>query len=314
MTLSGARCVVLGAGGFIGINLCRGLLAAGAVVTGFGRAAHDRVDAIADIAWRHGDFEDEAAMAAAVRGQDVVFHLLGGSVPASSNEDPCGDIMGSLLPSLRLIQACRAGGAGRLVFASSGGTVYGPTPAVPVTEAAATNPITAYGINKLAVEKYLGLFRHLHAFDAVVLRIANPYGPYQHRRRAQGVVGTALARAIAGQTIEIWGDGSVVRDYIHIDDVVSALIATATGDGREWLFNLGSGQARSVREVVADICVVTGTPLDRIRHHAGRAADIPYNVLDSGLLTRATGWRPAIAWEDGLAGTAAWMRANAATT
>jgi len=308
LSLVGARCVVLGAGGFLGINLCRALFAAGATVTGYGRRPHDNTALPADLPWHDADFADDARVAQAVAGQDIVYHLLGGSVPAQSNAEPAADVVGSLLPSLRLIEACRAGGAGRLVFASSGGTVYGPTPAgVQTPESAPTNPITAYGINKLAVEKYLGLFRHLYGFDAIVLRIANPYGPFQHRRRAQGVVGTALAHALAGEPVEIWGDGRVVRDYLHIDDVAAAMVAAGGYRGSRWVFNVGSGEGRTVRAVVEDVCTLLGVPRERIVHRPGRAVDVPYNVLDNGLVRQEMGWKPIVSWQTGLTATAGWL-------
>ncbi|WP_375396960.1 NAD-dependent epimerase/dehydratase family protein [uncultured Sphingomonas sp.] len=307
MTLAGLRCAVLGAGGFIGTNLCLGLQQSGAHVTGIGRRPHDGPAALSDLRWVEAEFADAQAVAAAVEGQDLVFHLLGGSIPVQSNDDPVGDVEASLIPSLRLIEACQAAGIGRFVFVSSGGTVYGPAASIALSESAATNPITAYGINKLAVEKYLGLFRHLHAFDAVVLRLANPYGPHQHRRRPQGVIGTALARALAGEPIEIWGDGSVVRDYVYIDDVVAALVAAGTYRGRHWVFNIGSGQGRSVRQVVADICVLTSTPPSRVIYHPSRPADVPYNVLDCALAQRELKWRPDTSWIDGLKRTADWL-------
>lgn len=312
MSLASARCLVLGAGGFLGINLCRALLAEGAEVTGYGRFPHD-FGALPDtLAWHDAEFDDPVRLAMASMGQDFVFHLLGGSVPAQSNRQPAGDVLGSLLPSVRLIEACHLAGIKRLVFASSGGTVYGPTPPSPVDEQAPTNPITAYGINKLAVEKYLGLFRHMGQLDPVVLRIANPYGPFQHRRRAQGVVGTALASALAGKPIEIWGDGQVVRDYIHVDDVVAAMIAAAGYRGDHWVFNVGSGEGRSVRAVVEDVCALADLTTDRIVYRPGRVADVPCNILDIGLAGSEMGWAPRIGWRAGLAATAEWLRGEGA--
>jgi UDP-glucose 4-epimerase len=305
---AGRRVAVLGAGGFIGTNLCLALAQAGCDVLGVGRPPYPD-SPLASIPWRAVEFGDADGIAGAVAGCDVVYQLLGGSVPVESNRDPVGDVLTSLVPTLRLIEACQASGVGRFIFASSGGTIYGSTPSVPVTEKAETNPITAYGINKLAIEKYLGLFRHLHGFDAITLRIANPYGPFQHRRRAQGLVGTVLARGLTGETIEIWGDGSVVRDYVHIDDVVAALLEAATYCGRHNVFNVGSGEGRSVRQVVDDICVLCPSP-PKVIYHPSRPADIPYNVLDSSLLTTETGWVLRTDWPTGLERTARWMRGD----
>lgn len=307
MSIAGARCAVLGAGGFIGTNLCMGLAAAGASVVGFGRRSPWPIPT----PWVEGEFGDEARVAEAVRGTDIVFHLLGGSVPAESNRDPVADVQGSLIPSVRLIEQCRALGVGRLIFASSGGTVYGVTGPDPVDEAHPTDPITAYGINKLAVEKYLALFRHLHGFDSLVLRIANPYGPYQHARRPQGVVGLMLARALAGETLEIWGDGSVVRDMIYVDDVVAGMIAAAVYQGRERVFNIGSGEGRTTRSIAEDVCAATGTSVLRIVHRPGRAADVPVNILSPARMAVEMGWRPCIGWREGVVDTVAWLRGQA---
>lgn len=308
MTVSGLRCAVLGAGGFIGTNLCLALQREGAIVLGVGRPPQDHAESLAAISWHAAEFNDSRGIAQAVANQDVVFHLLGGSLPVESNENPIGDVLTSLIPSLALIEMCRNAAVGRLVFASSGGTVYGPSSAVPVNENAPTDPITAYGINKLAIEKYLRLFNHLHGFDAITLRISNPYGPFQHRRRPQGLVGAVLGRALTGEQIEIWGNGSIIRDYIHIDDVVAAMVAAATYSGPIRLFNVGSGEARSVRGVVESICELTSVPSSRVTYYPSRPADLPFSVLDCELLQVETSWRPRVDWKQGLASTAAWMR------
>lgn len=310
MSVAGARCLVLGAGGFIGINLTRELVAAGAAVTAFGRRPRHSIDISPIVSWIEAEFTDTVRLAATLAGQDVVFHLLGGSLPAQSNDQPWEDVVTSLLPSIRLIEACRASGVRRLVFASSGGTVYGPDARRPIVETASTNPITAYGINKLAVEKYLGMFRHLYGLDSIVLRIANPYGPHQDGHRPQGMIGTAIARILAGEDITVWGDGSVVRDYLHVQDVVAAMIAAACYRGPATVFNVGTGEGRSVTRVLESICRLTGVSDDRIQYQPARAADTPYNVLDIGLIEREMGWTPRIAFEQGVADTVSWWRAR----
>ncbi len=307
MRLDGAKCLVLGGGGFIGTNLCVGLATAGASVEAFGRRPLFDFPA-ADIPWHEAEFRDAGRLAEAVEGKDYVFHLLGGSVPAQSNSDPAGDVEASLLPSLQLMSICRAAGVKRIIFASSGGTVYGITDARPISETSPTEPITAYGVNKLAVEKYLSLYRRLYGLDSVVLRISNPYGPYQYARRPQGIVGTLLTRALAGETIEVWGDGSVIRDFLHVDDVVSAMLVAASYTGPERLFNVGSGQGRSMRDVAESIRTALHLNSNRVRYRPGRVTDVPANILDIDLIARTIGWTPQIEWEAGLAATVTWMK------
>ena len=303
----GRSCLVLGSGGFIGAALCRALSRAGAQVHGFGHAPA-YPDAAGPIRFTRGEFDDGAAVARAVDGAEVVFHLLGGSTPDLSNKDPVAELVG-LGASIRLLEACRRAGVARVVFVSSGGTVYGVPTRVPVTEDAPTDPISAYGINKLVVEKYLHLYRRLHGLDSVVLRVANPFGPFQDPFRRQGVV-AALTHAVAsGRPVEVWGNGQVVRDFVYVDDVAEALVLAAGYAGPHRVFNVGGGVGRSVLDVVRDVGAALGRADVPVLHKPARAADVPTNVLDIGLIARELGWAPRTGWMDALRSTAAWLRA-----
>lgn len=305
--MAGARCLVLGAGGFLGGALCAALRAEDAVVHAYGRRLPAPAPAEPDL-WTEAAFEDGAALAAALRGQEVVFHLASSSLPADSNRDPAGDVAAQVVPAIRLLERCRAAGVRKVVFASSGGTVYGIPDLVPTPEHAGTAPITAYGINKRMVEHYLDLFRHLHGLDYHVLRIANPYGPGQSPFKPQGVVAAILHRALSGKAIELWGTGEVTRDFVHVDDVSSAFVAAARYEGPHRVMNVGSGQGRSLNQLVDDVRAVLGRPALEVVRKGGRAADVPVSVLDTALIRRATGWQPGVEWMAGLAGTADWMR------
>ena len=301
-----ARCLVLGAGGFIGTNLCLALRERGIPATGFGRASAPP-PVIAGMDWVSGSLETHADLDGMVEGHAHVFDLIGAGLPNSSNENPAQIVADGLPAKVRLLEACRRQQVRRLVFASSGGTVYGITDSLPVREEAPTEPISAYGIGKLVVERYLSLYQHLYGLQARSLRIANAYGPHQDVRRGQGLVAALLQRLLTSEPVEIWGDGEVVRDYIHIDDVVSAMLACLGHDGPGRVFNVGSGIGRSVADVLADAARITGcTP--RLLHREGRRADVPVNILDRSRLRRETGWRPVVGWEAGLRDTADWIR------
>ena len=151
---SGSSVIVLGGGGFIGTNLCRRLAASGVRVRAFGRQCHFP-DELAGAEWYQGDFADAAALAAAMQGFETVVHLVNNTTPQGANLDMAGDVQKNVVPSLALFDLCRDLGIGRLVFVSSGGTVYGVPRHIPTPETASTDPITAYAISKLAVEKYL---------------------------------------------------------------------------------------------------------------------------------------------------------------
>lgn len=305
--LANAACLVLGAGGFLGGALCSALQEHGAIVHAYGRslpvpASNSR------LICSEAAFEDEAALGAALRGQEVVFHLLSSSLPESSNRGPAADVMSQVIPSIRLLELCRDAGVRKVVFASSGGTVYGIPSILPTPEDASTIPISAYGINKLMIERFLELFRHLYGLDYHVLRIANPYGPGQSPFKKQGVVAAMLHRALSGSAIEVWGTGEVRRDFIHVSDVCSAFVAAARYDGPHRTMNVGSGHGRSLNQLIEDIRAVLGQQMVAAVRKGGRIADVPISVLDTTLIRRATGWQPQIGWLDGLAGTVAWMR------
>jgi UDP-glucose 4-epimerase len=303
--LAGTSCLVLGAGGFIGTNLCRALLAKGARVHGFGRS-RPFPDALFGVHWTSGHFAEHEDLARLVEGNDYVFHLIGGSLPETSNKNPAANISANILSSVNLLEVCRLCGVRRVMFVSSGGTVYGITGSAPTAETAPTEPISAYGINKLTIEKYLSLYRYLYDLDYAVLRIANPYGPFQTAHRRQGVVAALVQRALAGEPLEIWGDGTVVRDFVHVQDVVEGVLAVLLHAGPDRVFNIGSGVGRSVNGIVADLETLLGKTLSKTYRNA-RRADVPVNILDIGLIQRETGWSPRISWMDGLQNSMDWM-------
>ncbi len=151
-----------------------------------------------------GEFGNIGLFREAVAGMEVVYHLASATLPKTSNDDPVYDVRSNLADTVRMLEACVEAGVGKVVFASSGGTVYGPPESVPIREGHPTEPISSYGIVKLAIEKYLGLFRHLHGLDYAALRISNPYGPFQDPAGQQGVVSVFLEKIRAGETISIW--------------------------------------------------------------------------------------------------------------
>jgi UDP-glucose 4-epimerase len=311
-TLGGATCLVLGAGGFIGTNLCQGLLHAGAAVRGYGRAPAFPL-ALAGTRMAVGELEDSEALARALAGVDVVFHLLGGGFPATVEADPVADLRHNAAASVDLLRLCREAGVRQVVFVSSGGTVYGVTRRLPIAEDHPTDPVSAYGIHQLLLEKHLGLLTHRHGLRSMVLRVANPFGPFQRPGRGQGLVATLLAQRLAGRPVEVWGDGRVVRDFFHVGDLVDAAILAAGYEGPERVLNVGSGIGRSVLEVVAAIDALLGTAGAGVVHRPARAVDVPVNVLDIARIRRVLGWVPRVDWQEGLGDTALWLQRQGGT-
>jgi UDP-glucose 4-epimerase len=213
----------------------------------------------------------------------------------------------SILPSLAMFDLCRKLGVSRVVFISSGGTIYGRPDLIPTPETAPTEPITAYGISKLAIEKYLALYQHLYQLDYRVLRVSNPYGPFQTAMNNQGVIAALISRAMHDETVEIWGDGSAVRDFIFIDDVIDAMVSAACDAGTERIYNIGSGTSHSLREVVAAIQGQLHRDL-KIEFKPARPFDVPASVLAIDRARQALGWAPKTAFAVGLDRTIGWWQ------
>ncbi|MEG9500441.1 MAG: NAD-dependent epimerase/dehydratase family protein [Methylorubrum extorquens] len=304
--LAGKLCVVFGATGFIGWNLCQRLLREGAIVRGVFRkelSTHQRQES--RIQWMQGNLVDRAFVSNAVAGCHIVFNLASTSSPGNYNLSPAADVFDNVLPALQLAEISASAGVERFIFASSGGTVYGAGSEYPVREASPTEPISAYGVGKLTVEKYLEVCRrHLH-LSCVSLRISNPYGPHQSAHKGQGLVAKLLDCASSGEKMIIWGDGRIVRDYVHVHDVVSAFSGIAKSATDIGLFNVGSGRGSTVNELIALVELVSGRQI-QVEYVPGRAADVPINVLDSSLIAETIHWKPEITLEDGVADTWNW--------
>jgi UDP-glucose 4-epimerase len=305
-------CIVLGGGGFLGSNLCRRLVDSGHRVRAFGRQTQFP-DEIRGAEWYQGDFTDAGALTGAMATFDVVFHLVHQTTPQSGNLDMASDMQKNVISSLALLELSRKLGVKRIVYVSSGGTIYGCPEQIPTPETAPTDPITSYGIGKLAIEKYLALYQYLHGLDYRILRVANPFGPLQMTLKNQGIIAVLASRAVSQESIEIWGDGSVVRDFVYVDDVVDALEATIDDRSSQRIFNIGSGQGRSLREVVATIERLVERKLD-IRWMPARSFDVPVSVLAIDRARKALAWAPKTPFEAGLRCTIGWWQSRAASS
>jgi len=303
-------CLVLGGAGFIGSHLAEALAQQGRRVRVFDRPHVDRLPLFPPAGGFEvftGDFLNPRALAPALEGAELVFHLVSTTLPKNSNDNPAYDIESNVLGSLRLLELCREHGVRKLVFVSSGGTVYGVPRTTPIAEDHPTEPISSYGIHKLMVEKYLALAHRLHGLDYRIVRPANLYGPRQRLDIAQGAVAVFLDRALRDQPIRIWGDGSVVRDYVYVADAVDAMLKAASFEGAQRIFNVGSGKGASLNELVAEIEKLLGRRV-KTEHGAPRALDVPVNVLDASLAERHLGWRANTPLAEGLRQTCEWLR------
>lgn len=295
------KCLVLGGSGFLGSHLVDGLLDAGHDVRVFDRApAVIRAPSPrANFEFVEGDFLHPTALAAALEGCATCFHLVTSTGPRSSNANPASDIEENLVGTLRFLELARKAGVRKIIFSSSGGTVYGTPTLFPISETHPTDPLCSYGIAKLAIEKYLALFHRLYGLDYTILRIANPYGARARINGTMGVIETFAWQALNGDPIDVWGDGTVVRDFVYVTDVVAALLAAMTPHTNGQIFNIGSGAGLSLNELIARLENAVGRPISR-HHRPARAFDTPANILDIQRATRVMEWHPKIALDDGI--------------
>lgn len=302
------KALVVGGNGFIGSHLVDGLLRQDwrVVVLDLYERRYDPIPE--GVQFIRGDLSQAYLVREALVGVDTVFHLAWATIHEVSNQDPSADVEANLVPSIQLLEACRQSAVQRVVFTSSGGTVYGPTTRLPIAETQLQNPVNGYGITKLAVEKYLHMFRHLYGLDYAVIRPSVPYGPRQNPLGRQGAIAVFLYRISRGLPLTIWGDGNVTRDYFYVGDLVTALTAAAEHplDG-ERVFNIGGGREVSLNHLVKSIEAVVGLPAD-VRYEEARDFDVQRLCLDTRRAAEILAWSPKVNLEEGLSRTWQWMQ------
>lgn len=306
------RCLILGGAGFIGSHIVDALVARKHTVRIFDLpniSTHNLLRSRDSVEILGGDFNNVNDVSPALTEIEVVVHLVGTTLPGPSNENPVYDVESNVIGTLNILKLAVEKGVRKILFASSGGTVYGIPRTLPIPETHGTNPVCSYGITKLAIEKYLALFHHLYGLDYTVLRLANPYGERQRIDGVQGAVSVFLGKTLLRQPIQIWGDGTTARDYFHISDLVSAFMKVIESEAPSKIYNIAGGRARSLNDIVATIREVTGL-LPEVRYLPARKLDVPVNCLDVGLARRELDWRPEMPWEEGIAHTWEWLNAS----
>lgn len=242
-----------------------------------------------------------------LKDQEVVYHLVSTTVPTTSNQHISQELVSNVIFSANLFEACIRCGVKKVVFVSSGGTVYGKEVDCPLKEKTATNPISSYGVQKITIEKLLYLYRYMYGLDYRIIRLANPYGPYQRPNGVLGAVTTFTYKALKGDEITVYGDGSVVRDFIYIDDAIRAIMKIVNGENKHRTFNLGCGYGTSIKQVLETIEKALGIKLN-VSYLEGRKVDVPVNYLDISRYEKYYGALIPISLEDGIRKTADFMK------
>ncbi len=295
-------CLITGGGGFLGSHLTEELLEREYKVRilELPQKEYPNLTPFLDkIELIKGDFTNLSIIQSAVKDVDFVFHLAYTVLPQDSMKDPAFDLKTNVIGSIQLFEVCRKQKIKKIIFSSSGGTVYGIPQILPIPETHPTNPLCSYGVTKITIEKYLNMYHHLYNLDYVILRGSNFYGGRWNPLRQQGAVDVFLNKVKTREPIIIWGDGEVIRDYIYIKDAVEAFILSCEKQTTNKIFNIGDGKGTSLNELLTLIKEVTGEEVE-VRYEQGRPFDVPVNILDIEQAKKELGWQPKISLKDGI--------------
>ena len=300
-----AGILLIGGNGFLGSALARALARAGREVHVLSRSAE--AGQRDGIAFHRGSQDDIAIVAPLLKECRTVIHLASTTTPGSSARSPGIDTKENLLPATMLAKAMSVLPPDRLIFASSGGAVYGNPERLPVDESCAPRPLSYHAAGKVALEALFTAFAHANGVSLAILRPSNIYGPGQPLRGGFGLVRTLLDKALRGETVEMWGDGTAMRDYLFIDDVIEACTRLTDNPQATGVFNAGSGTGTSIKDLITLVAQVTGRAPNIVERPA-RGTDVRAIVLDSTQLREATDWTSLIGLEEGLRRTWTWLR------
>lgn len=274
------KCLVLGANGFLGSHLVDSLVSRGLHVRTFERiSSKPAYEHHPNIEQFKGDFLNKADLDEALDGIDYVYHFISTTTPVTAENDPSFDIDTNVRGSVALFEACVKKSVKRVFFASTGGAIYGENNVQPYTETSLTQPVSPYAIGKLSIEGYLRYFRRKHGLHSTVFRISNPYGERQSLGSKQGVIPIFLENIYRGRPITVYGDGSMIRDYVYVKDLTRAIASVAQSDFEYEVYNVGSATEVSVNELIAIAKRVTGKEVN-VEHIPAPSTFVQSVVLD----------------------------------
>lgn len=304
--------MILGAAGFIGTNLTFHLTKnLDDTITLVGRNAEHFCEVqkydFPNVVIKNSSLDNNTDLYDLIKGQDILYHLVSTTIPITSNQHISQELQANVVFSANLFEACVKSNVKRVVFISSGGTVYGKEENCPLNENMQTSPISSYGIQKITIEKLLYLYNYMYGLDYRIVRLANPYGPYQRPNGKLGAVTTFTYKALKGEKIIVYGDGSIVRDFIYIDDAIRAMLNIVNGESQHHVFNIGCGYGTSIKDLLDTIQHALGQELSVI-YKRGREVDVPINYLDITRYEKYYGKLKPLSLYEGIKKTAEFMR------
>lgn len=301
------KILIIGGAGFIGSHVVDAFIEDGIFPQVLDRNFEKFREPLNGVNYILADFANRDEVEKAIsQGVDVVLHLVSSTLPQLSNDHPIDDVQMNLVGSIALFELCAKYKVKKVVFLSSGGTIYGIPESLPINESHPNFPICSYGIVKLAIEKYLAFFHHNYGLEYCVLRISNPYGIRQDPFSMQGAVGVFAAKILRGEQITVWGDGTVLRDYVGVKDVARLCVAASKSDFTG-IYNVGSSTGVTINRLIEIIsCSLNVKP--NVNFEPARTFDVPEIVLDCSRARAAFDWVPQVRLEDGVAEYVDWAK------
>lgn len=305
--MNNATVLVIGGTGFVGSNLALALEKLGYYVIVFSRGHPSILGRITNVEYIIGNISNHGEIDEVMERVDYVFHFASSTNPKSSENDLVFDISSNLIASIHIMEACVRNNVKKLIYCSSGGTVYGIHNEMPLSETVECKPISSYGLVKFSIENYIEYFHYKYNLDYEILRLSNPFGIGQSYNGNQGVIAIFINRILNGEEIQVFGNGSIIRDYIYIDDFVSLCLKLLTNEKKNNTLNVGSGKGVSIKHIISSIEEITGEKA-KIKHLAQRKFDVPEIYLDISLAKKVYDWEPKTSFNEGLVTTIEWIR------
>jgi UDP-glucose 4-epimerase len=305
--ISGRKILVTGGAGFIGSNLVAELVRQGNLVTvldDFSTGYRANLETFPSVTVVEGDVSESIAVGKAVNGNEVIFHLAASVGNKRSIENPFADARTNVLGTINILEAARKHGVKKVVVSSSAG-IFGEFRSLPIAEDHPAEPDSPYGCTKLCEEKLSLAYSRLYPIDVVCLRYFNVYGPNQRYDAYGNAIPILVFRMLRGEPLVIYGDGEQTRDFVHVNDVVKANILAAEADGVNGAFNIASGTAVTVNELVRMI-IHHGRKETRVDYTSKRPGDVLHSLADISLAKNVLGYSPSVSLEEGLQDYISW--------
>ena len=297
-----ARCLVLGGNGFIGSHIVDALAGAEYNVRAFDRFSKEPLFDAKNVEVFTGDFLNRADLVNALKNIEYVFHFISTTTPITAEDDPLIDVETNIRMSIELLQECVNARVKRVLFASTGGAIYGISKSSALNETQLPQPVSPYAIGKLTIEHYMRYFKLKHGLDSISYRISNPYGERQPLRRKQGVIPIFMEKLYRGESLTVLGDGSMIRDYIYVKDVAKIIADTFEADHGADVYNIGTGTGVSVNELIEKIEITSGKHAER-QFIPKPDTFVQKIILDTSRFANEYGIGPTTSLEDGLKAT-----------